>query len=142
MPLPRPARAYDFVTAIALTDLDHDDHADAIVGTPGTRKGRGAVLVFRGGRGGLRRSRSFDLGASPGDRFGAAVAVLDVTGDGRDDVAVGAPGERSLTLVPGTRRGLALRRARRITRRTLGLHQPVDAPFAAEPFGGRVTPLL
>jgi Tol biopolymer transport system component len=139
--LPRAARRYGFETTVALADLDHDGHADALVGSPGSHGGRGEVRVYRGGRRGLRRSRTFDLRASRGDLFGDALAVADVTGDGRDDVAIGAEGARSVTIVPGTRRGLALRRARRITRRTLGLHQPVDATFAAAPFGALLTPL-
>lgn len=38
--------------------------------------------------------------AETGDRFGAALAVTDVNGDGRDDLVVGAPGEAI-----GTRKG-------------------------------------
>jgi hypothetical protein len=40
----------------------------------------------------------FSISPSPGTRFGAAVAILDVTGDGLGEVAVGAPMEPT---VPG-----------------------------------------
>ena len=33
------------------------------------------------------------VGDVPGQRLGAAVAVVDLTGDGLDDIVLGAPGE-------------------------------------------------
>jgi hypothetical protein len=77
------------------------------------------------------------------DGFGAALAVGDITGDGIDDVAVGAPGEELgeddgagvVDVLRGSRAGLTGTGAQAFTQNTSGV------PGTAEPgdgFGGTV----
>ncbi|MFJ3779284.1 FG-GAP repeat protein [Streptomyces sp. NPDC090075] len=92
-------------------DVDKDGYADVVVGSPDERdsqghpSGAGVVYVHFGGPSGPGsatggRNRQFWTQNSPGvpgvnrsgDRFGAAVTVRDVDGDGYDEVAIGAPG--------------------------------------------------
>jgi hypothetical protein len=95
-----------FGASLAAGDLTGDNRADLVVGAPGESIGStsdaGGVVVFRGAAGGLttggstawEQNTSGVAGVSEaGDRFGAAVAIGDINGDGRDDLAVGAPGE-------------------------------------------------
>ena len=95
-----------FGAALELTDLDRDGRQDVLVGVPGKHQNAGRVVVLRGVRGGFAQRDAIVLdqagGGIPGspetgDRFGAAVTALDFSGDGRDDLAVGAPGEDGRT---------------------------------------------
>ena len=82
--------------ASASGDFDGDGFDDLAVGAPG-EAGSGRVLVYRGTPSGVTSWTTLDqsgIGANEdGDRFGAALAAGDFDGDGRDDLAVGAPGE-------------------------------------------------
>lgn len=70
-------------------DVDGDGLGDLAVGAPGHGSARGRVQVFCGTDGTLLWSRA---GPAPGARFGQALAGIgDVDGDGRADLAVGAP---------------------------------------------------
>src|SRR4030095_3786714 len=72
-------------------DLDGDGTPDFAVGAPLQKNSRGAVFVFNGRDGTLRRNlrvRSPQTFA----RFGAAIHLSDdLTGDGRPDILVGVP---------------------------------------------------
>jgi hypothetical protein len=74
-------------------DLDHDDHADVVIGAPRELSGTsiGAVRVYSGKDGSLLwLERGAD--GDPQGRFGYGVAgVGDVDNDGTDDFAAGAP---------------------------------------------------
>jgi hypothetical protein len=72
-------------------DLDGDGRADVVASSPfadGAQRDVGLVRAWSGADGGVLLSRHGDF---PLDFFGASVAgVGDVTGDGRDDLLVGA----------------------------------------------------
>ncbi|MEV6811641.1 FG-GAP-like repeat-containing protein [Micromonospora sp. NPDC051296] len=91
--------------ALAVGDVNGDGLGEVIAGAPfaqSPKGNEGMVAVFTGRTGGLSSSavklfsqRTAGVPGSPeaGDLFGATLAVGDVTGDGRADVLVGAPGE-------------------------------------------------
>jgi hypothetical protein len=85
----------EFGASLGAGDLDGDGNADIVAGVPGENGGDGGVTVIRGGRGGragAAHTRFFKgpggIPGAPGDadRFGSAIAVLDVSGDDRLDV--------------------------------------------------------
>ncbi|MFC8373862.1 FG-GAP-like repeat-containing protein [Streptomyces sp. NPDC057239] len=90
--------------SVAAGDIDGDGHADLVTGhvpasatTTGEYSDAAGLLHVRYGSAdglGAHRTATLDApgGSRAGDNFGASVAVGDVTGDGYDDVAVGAPG--------------------------------------------------
>jgi hypothetical protein len=122
--------AGDGLTA-AVGDVNGDGYGDLVVGDPDepTTEGPvghlgGAVHVWFGSASGVDHGAPpvtihQDTGGVPGvgerhDRFGAAVAVTDLDGDGVGDIVVGVPGEAlggigdagSAVVVPGRRAGL------------------------------------
>jgi hypothetical protein len=90
----------DFGAEVTSGDLNADQIADLVVSAPlddAAGADAGAVFVFYGPLAAsptprLASSASAAFrGAAAGDRFGASVAVRDVSGDGLGDLLVGAP---------------------------------------------------
>ncbi|RIV32616.1 FG-GAP-like repeat-containing protein [Micromonospora radicis] len=91
--------------ALAVGDVNGDGLGEVVAGAPfaqSPKGNEGMVAVLTGRSGGLSSGavklfsqRTAGVPGSPeaGDLFGATLAVGDVTGDGRADVLVGAPGE-------------------------------------------------
>ncbi|WP_406458879.1 FG-GAP and VCBS repeat-containing protein [Streptomyces sp. NBC_00876] len=87
-------------------DVNGDGYADLAVGVPfeaiESVRGAGAVVLLKGGPGGLSGTgaKSFhqDSAGMPGvaesgDHFGGSVRLLDTDGDGKADLSAGAPDE-------------------------------------------------
>jgi hypothetical protein len=113
----------EFGKALAAADFDDDGRDDLVIGAPGNHAGVGAdtgrVFVLISGSGGpadfftdgttctvgsatvtLERTEVLVLDQGPlhdtpeaGDRFGASLAVGQLTGVGQQDLAIGVPGE-------------------------------------------------
>ncbi len=86
---------YQMATVLAAGDLDKDGHADAVVAVPEADikdNNGGAVLLYRGQKGGLKANPSQVIAGSGKDtRLGWSAALADVTGDKRPDLVIGAP---------------------------------------------------
>lgn len=95
-----------FGAALTTGDFNADGFADLAVGAPGEAIGTigatGSITVFYGGPSGVRVDNPKDftqntqgVGGTPekNDHFGSSLAAGDVTGDGRDDLAVVTEGE-------------------------------------------------
>jgi hypothetical protein len=115
-----------FGGSMAIRDLDRDGSGDLAIGVPGESIGTaqlaGDVTILRGSPGGptvtgarLWHQSVPGVPGSPehADGFGAALATGDFDGDGRTDLAVGAPGEAigkvrcgTLTILYGGPHGL------------------------------------
>jgi hypothetical protein len=115
-----------FGAALALGDIDGDGRADLAIGAPGESVGgrdrAGVVAVVPGSPSGpsvadatgLGQKGALPGGPETGDLFGSALRFADTNGDGRDDLAIGVPGEDIggrrnagvVTIVPGSALGL------------------------------------
>jgi hypothetical protein len=124
-----------FGASVAVGKLDNDRYADIVVGAPVENNARGRVTIIRGGPGGYERSGNrsfgFETRGVPGDfkrgdrALGTTVGLLDFNGDDRLDLALVDRGfDRSLaqrskrggvTVLRGTRRGISLKGAARLT---------------------------
>jgi hypothetical protein len=97
--LKRPTTAHGRSTdtaAMVTGDFDGDRVPDLAVGIPESDVGRpqgGVVLVWRGSAEGLGPKPTWTIaGSTDTAQLGAALAAGDLDGDGRDDLAVAAPG--------------------------------------------------
>lgn len=95
-----------FGAALASGDFNADGFADLAVGVPGEALGTvgaaGGITVLYGGSSGVRTDNSvtvnqdttgIDGNPEKNDHFGSSLAAGDVTGDGRDDLALVIEGE-------------------------------------------------
>ena len=109
-------------SGIAKGDFNGDGFADLAIGVPGknipaTELDTGAVIVIYGSATGLTAAGDTNIPASQfwaqnsadvpgaseeGDRFGSALAAGDFNGDGKSDLAVGAPGLQRSNGFPAT----------------------------------------
>jgi hypothetical protein len=94
----------EFGAVVEAGDVDDDGFADIVVTAVGEDEAAGRITVIRGGREGIASTghSPFDQDhpdvpgrAAAGREFGSTLAVLELSGDGRVDVAVAVRGERS-----------------------------------------------
>ncbi|MEV0383923.1 FG-GAP and VCBS repeat-containing protein [Nonomuraea sp. NPDC050643] len=111
----------NFGAALATGDFNGDGRADLAIGVPGEGLsqnqramdyGDGTVDVLYGSRAGLRtdRTEAWSQNSLEGkpryyDRFGASLAAGDFNGDGKDELAIGVPGEKAVQVLAGRASG-------------------------------------
>ena len=95
-----------FGATLATGDFDGDGRSDLLIGAPGEgidgTGNAGMVVAIYGTSTGLlttgaqawhQDTTDVEGAVEPGDRFGASLSRGDFDGDGRDDAAIGVPGE-------------------------------------------------
>jgi FG-GAP repeat len=91
-------------------DFNNDNRQDLVIGASGEDANEGAIHLFLGGANGPRtdndqiiRLTDFCGGvwSANGEDFGRTLAAGDFNGDGRDDLAVGAPGSAPFGVTGG-----------------------------------------
>ena len=121
----------------AAGDINGDGRADLVTNGPGVEGPvPGEVFVRLGTASGLGTATRIDQDTAgvpgtqeSGDGFGDALALGDVNGDGKADVAIGAPGEAigttanagAVTVLHGGTSGLTTAGARQISQNTSGV---------------------
>lgn len=138
-----------FGQALTTGDFNGDGRDDVAVGSPTEDLAsaddhlEGAVNVIYGSKRGLtpKGNRFFTQdtkgmagdGAEFAQEFGSALATGDVDGDGRDELAVGAPGqfanslEGEVNILYGSPKGLITRRSQILSQDTKGIADQAEA---------------
>nr|AFB35615.1 EsmT3 [Streptomyces antibioticus] len=139
-----------FGARLSAGDANGDGYPDLAVGVPGEAIGSvakaGATVLLKGGGAGLTGTgaQAFhqDTPDVPGvaeknDVFGASLRLLDVTGDGKADLTVSAPGEDLGTVRNGGAVWLLRGAAAGLTASKSAAHNPVDlgTPVANAQYG-------
>ncbi|MGW6144640.1 FG-GAP and VCBS repeat-containing protein [Streptomyces sp. NPDC055140] len=136
--VPGTAETWDgFGDAVSVGDVNADGYADVAVGAPdeaiGDQSQAGAVTVLHGSDAGLTTTgaASFtqDSSGVPGaaenlDRFGSAVRLADLNGNGVADLSVGVDGENEtggIWYLRGTSTGITGTNSVDLTANSLGL---------------------
>lgn len=110
------------VSALAVADVTASGHDDVVIGYPAKsrrddeRDGSGEIWVYRGRPKRIAPEPIIVSPDSPGvpgvgadyGQFGTDIAAADLDGNGKDDLAIGAPydGGGAVTVLYGRRRGL------------------------------------
>jgi FG-GAP repeat len=148
-----PEKGDQFGNAVAAGDFDSDGYWDLAIGVRGEDP-TGRVQLLYGGRDGLGTSRTAVLTSTsvPGSvpasplPFGSALATGDLDGDGRADLAIGAPMDASgeVAVFYGTTTGITTVGSRRLPA-AIGSPDPLEpgafgwslaiADFDADGFG-------
>ena len=101
-----PEGGDSFGAAVAIGDQNGDGFGDLLIGIPGENlagvANGGSARLVKGKSGGVKPGKGashnqaksgFDENVEPGDRFGSAVILVDLNGDGKADRIIGVPDE-------------------------------------------------